>query len=75
MLQSSTQATNGATGERLLRLPDVELRTGLGKSAIYARMRANTFPACVKLGPRAAAWPESEIAEWIASKIRNARGG
>lgn len=62
------------TAERLLRLPDVEARTGLKKSAIYAGMRAGTFPTCIKLGPRAAAWPESDIAAWIASKIRGARG-
>jgi prophage regulatory protein len=61
-------------GERLLRLPDVEARTGLRKSAIYAGMKAGTFPACIKLGPRAAAWPESDIAGWIAAKIRSARG-
>lgn len=60
-------------GETLLRLPDVEARTGLKKSAIYAGMRAGTFPACIKLGSRAAAWPESEIAAWIASKIRGAK--
>lgn len=63
------------TGERLLRLPDVEARTGLKKSAIYAGMKAGTFPACIKLGPRAAAWPESDISAWITSKIRGANGG
>lgn len=63
------------TGERLLRLPAVEARTGLKKSAIYAGMKAGTFPSCIKLGPRAAAWPESDIASWIDSKIRAARGG
>ena len=58
------------SGERLLRLPDVEARTGLKKSAIYAGMKAGTFPSCVKLGPRAAAWPLSEIESWIAQRIR-----
>ena len=69
------QATPQSTGETLLRLPDVEGRTGLKKSAIYAGMKAGTFPACIKLGSRAAAWPASDISNWIASKIRNARGG
>lgn len=62
--------SNPNPAERLLRLPDVEARTGLKKSAIYAGMRAGQFPACIKLGPRAAAWAESEIADWIAEKIR-----
>ena len=64
----------GNNGERLLRLPDVEARTGLKKSAIYAGIKSGTFPVPVKLGPRAAAWPESEIASWISTKIRQPRG-
>lgn len=60
------------TGERLLRLPDVEVRTGLKKSAIYAGMKAGTFPRCLKLGPRTAAWPSSAIDAWIAARIRTA---
>lgn len=75
MQATSTTSGNESQAERLLRLPDVEARTGLKKSAIYAGMKAATFPACIKLGPRAAAWPESEISNWIASKIRSARGG
>ena len=73
MQEHSTQTAQ--TGERLLRLPDVEARTGLKKSAIYAGMKAGTFPHCLKLGPRAAAWPLSSIEEWIAEKIRDAREG
>ena len=61
------------TGERLLRLPDVEARTGLRKSAIYAGMKAGTFPACIKLGPRAAAWPLSHIEAWITERVRSSR--
>lgn len=63
------------TGERLLRLPDVEARTGLKKSAIYAGMKAGTFPACLKLGPRASAWVQSQIDQWIAERIRLAVRG
>ncbi len=73
MQEHSTQTAQA--GERLLRLPDVEARTGLKKSAIYAGMKAGTFPQCLKLGPRAAAWPQSSIDGWIAEKIRDSRGG
>jgi prophage regulatory protein len=68
-MQTHQDAAQPGT-ERLLRLPDVEARTGLKKSAIYAGMKAGSFPACIKLGPRAAAWPESHIAAWIDSKVR-----
>jgi prophage regulatory protein len=61
-------------GERLLRLSDVESKTGLKKSAIYAGMKAGTFPKCLKLGKRAAAWPLSTIDAWIDQRIRGAQG-
>jgi len=67
--------STSTTGERLLRLPEVESRTGLKKSAIYAGMKTGKFPACIKLGPRAAAWPLSSIESWIADRIRDGRGG
>lgn len=66
------QASTQTTGENLLRLPAVEARTGLRKSAIYAGMAAGTFPAGVKLSHRAIAWPSSEIDAWIAERIRRA---
>lgn len=63
------------SADRLLRLPDVQAITGLRRSAIYQAMKEHRFPQCVKLGPRAAAWPESEIQAWIAAKIRAPRRG
>lgn len=60
-------------GEQLLRLPSVEARTGLKRSAIYAGMKAGTFPHCLKLGPRASAWPSSSIDAWIAERIATAQ--
>jgi prophage regulatory protein len=59
--------------DRLLRLPEVESLVGLRRSAIYARLQTGEFPQAVKLGPRAVAWPESEIQAWIASRIRASR--
>ncbi len=49
---------------RMLRLPDVMKATGLGRSTIYAKVAAGDFPAPVKLGARAVAWPEAVVAEW-----------
>ncbi len=68
------QKANPTPGEVLLRLPAVEARTGLRKSAIYAGIKAGTFCPPVKLGPRVVAWPQSEIDSWIAQKIAGARG-
>lgn len=58
---------------RLLRLAEVIERVGLGKSAIYTRIRAKAFPGQVDLGG-VSVWVESEIDAWIAARIaeRNA---
>ncbi|MGF7480571.1 AlpA family transcriptional regulator [Providencia hangzhouensis] len=58
------------TENRLLRLPEVTLLTGLPTSTIYLKMKSNDFPKQMKIGPRSVAWLESEINEWI---INNAR--
>ena len=52
-----------------LRLPDVKLVTGLSKTSLYALIRANSFPAPVRLGPRTVAWVRSEIREWAAERV------
>ena len=54
----------------LLRLMKVEEITGLKKSAIYARIKAKTFPIPVRLGAKAVAWRSDEIQEWINDRPR-----
>lgn len=69
-LQAAAPIKLHAKGEHLLALADVERRTRLRKSAIYAGMAAGTFPRNVKLpGGRAVAWPASRIDAWIAAVI------
>ncbi len=51
--------------DRILRLPEVKDRIGLGRSSIYENIANGSFPKAVKLGPRASGWLESEIAAWI----------
>ena len=55
---------------RLLRLPEVLKRTGLGRSALYALMKAGTFPRPLRIGARAVAWLEDEVDEWIRKRPR-----
>jgi prophage regulatory protein len=59
--------------ERLLRLPEVMDCVGLGRSSLYALVAQGSFPRPIKLG-RASAWIESEINEWVAERIQEARG-
>jgi prophage regulatory protein len=56
------------TETRLIRRPEVERLTGLKRSAIYANMKSGSFPAAVRIGPRAVAWPLSSILNWIESR-------
>jgi prophage regulatory protein len=55
--------------ERLIRLREVQARTGLAKTTIYQRVRMGAFPAPVSLEGRLTAWVESEIQGWIDSRI------
>ena len=55
--------------ERILRRPEVEARTGLSRSTLYAMMAEGTFPKPVLLGKRAVGWTEGAISKWIESRI------
>jgi prophage regulatory protein len=58
---------------RLIRLKEVMNRTGYSRSWIYELIKAHEFPAHIQLGPRAIAFIESEINEWINGKIYHSR--
>ena len=55
---------------RILRLPDVIVRTGLCRASIYERMANGSFPRSIPLGIRARGWLEEEIEAWLAVNIR-----
>ncbi|HCM5523246.1 TPA: AlpA family phage regulatory protein, partial [Klebsiella pneumoniae] len=48
----------------LIRLPEVQRRTGYSKAWIYRLMAEQRFPSSIKIGSRAIAFIESEIDEW-----------
>ena len=54
---------------KLIRLTKVMDYTGLARSTIYKYIAEGTFPRPVSLGSRAAAWVESEVQEWILTRI------
>lgn len=65
------------TVTKLLRLPEVQIRTGKSRSSIYQGVADGTFPKQVKLGPRAraAGWVESEIEGYLQACIEASRSG
>lgn len=54
---------------RLMRLPEVQRMTGMGRSTIWKRSREGTFPAPIKQGPRTTAWVEGQVVGWIAALV------
>lgn len=58
---------------RLIRLPEVEARTGYRRSTIYRLIHEGSFPAPVALGARASAWVEDEITAWVEGRIEARR--
>jgi len=55
---------------RFIRLGEVKNQTGLGRSSIYSRMKAGTFPQSISLGARAVGWLESDIDDWIDAQVK-----
>lgn len=55
---------------RLLRLPAVMERCALGRSSIYAGVKAGTFVAPVRLSARAVGWREDEIDRWVSERVK-----
>ena len=75
-------ATQIQTGLTIIRRKQVEARTGLSRSTIYAKLRRNpkrpnefdpTFPRPVSIGPKAVGWLEHEINDYIAAQVKKSR--
>ena len=68
-----------STVTRILRLPELRQRIGLGRTAIYERLDPRsryydpTFPKPIPLGStarvRATGWVEAEVEHWLRSQI------
>lgn len=48
----------------LIKLPEVCRQVGLGKSAIYEMIAADSFPVPIKLG-RYSRWSQNEVQAWV----------
>ena len=66
----------------ILRRKQVEARTGLSRSSIYARLRQNpkrpgdydpTFPRPISVGAKAVGWIESELDAWLIAQFQKSR--
>ena len=58
---------------RIIRMADVQARTGLARSTIYQWVSDGSFPQPIRLGARAVGWIESEVDAWIREQIAASR--
>lgn len=58
---------------RLLRLPQVIDRTGLGKTKLYELQSDGLFPMRIKITAHAVGWIEEEVETWIAGRVSASR--
>ncbi len=75
-------ATKLAESIRILRRKQLENKTGLSRSGIYAKLKPNpkrpndydpTFPKPISVGAKAVGWIESEVDAWLEQQIKNSR--
>jgi prophage regulatory protein len=53
----------------MLKLKEVQKKTGLSRSTIYDYMAKGQFPRQVKLGERCVAWVEEEVVAWLDARV------
>ena len=59
----------GYVGRRILRLPEVLLRTGFKRAHIYSLISQGRFPQSVQLGARAVGWDSLAVDRWIEDRV------
>ena len=57
------------TNAVLIRRKEVQRRTSLSRSQLYALMQKGAFPKQVSLGHKSAAWVDIEVDSWIHDQL------
>lgn len=64
------QPTPSSTPERrILRLNEVEAKSGFKRAHIYSLMKKGQFPKARRLGVRAVGWDSAEVDRWVAERL------
>lgn len=74
-METSTKQARTSQPRCILRLPDVEVRTGFKRAHIYRLMSQGRFPQSVRLGSRAVGWDSMAIEGWVEDRISGVDGG
>jgi prophage regulatory protein len=73
-MDHSVTSRRPAPGARIIRLDEVTRKVSYSGMHIWRLEQRNKFPRRVQIGPNSVGWIESEIDEWIASRIRAVGG-
>mgnify|MGYP001769706009 CR=1 FL=1 len=56
---------------RILRLDEVEAKSGFKRAHIYSLMKKGEFPQALRLGVRAVGWDSPAVDLWISDRLKN----
>lgn len=56
--------------KRLIRIPEVLNKTGMGRTMLYELIKRGEFPKQYYITERIVAWQESEVDQWIDDRIQ-----
>lgn len=68
LAQAKREGRPAARG-RFLRINDVVATVGLSRATIYRLVGAKLFPEQARLTARAVGWWESDVADWLESRL------
>ena len=51
--------------DRIIRLKEVLLKTGLTRSTLYRKIASRTFPRQIMISTRCIGWRESDLNDWL----------
>lgn len=53
----------------ILKINEVVQKCNLSRATIYKKVKEGTFPKQIKLSERSSGWLESEVNQWIESRV------
>ena len=56
---------------RILRLDEVEAKSGFKRAHIYSLIKKGEFHQALRLGVRAVGWDSTEVDLWISERLKN----
>ena len=68
LAKPASRPNTTASMPQVLRMPDVLLATGLGRSTVYRMVAERAFPAPVKLAKRAVGWRYDDVRQWTVAR-------